>query len=333
MSGRSFQRLAIAALVSVMLLIFVGAIVRVSGAGLGCPDWPTCWGCLIPPWNKEQVDLSRIDFDRFRAKAERLGRDPESVTPERILDSFNPVHTWTEFINRLCSLPVGLFTLATFIAATIRFRGRGAVFWAAFGSLLLVLFNAWLGARVVYSGLQPGVITLHMAAAMLLVALLVFTAWAGAGEHRWRIPLDGPLAGWARLAIGMLLALTVAEGVLGSQVRELTDQMKLDRGGAPRSEWIGELEQAGVYLVHRSFSWVILVAAVAHFALARGARPAGAGPLERVILGVVLAQMVLGVFMSQVVIHPVVQVLHVGLSSVLLCAEVLWFLASRGRGG
>jgi cytochrome c oxidase assembly protein subunit 15 len=188
MRGSWFQRLAVAALVSVMVLIFVGAIVRVSGAGLGCPDWPTCWGCLIPPWKKDQVDLSRIDFDKFRAKAERLGRDPESVTPERLLDSFNPVHTWTEFVNRLFSLPVGFFTLATFIAASMRRGRKGAVFWAALASLLLVLFNAWLGAQVVYSGLKPGTITLHMALAMLLMAMLVFTAWAGGesdGGLRW----------------------------------------------------------------------------------------------------------------------------------------------------
>jgi len=331
MNGPLLQRLAIAALVSVVALIFVGAIVRVSGAGLGCPDWPTCWGCLIPPWKKEQVDLSRIDFERFRAKAEGLGRDPESVTPERILDSFNPLHTWTEFVNRLCSLPVGLFTLATFIVATVRRPRRGAVFWAAFASLVLVLFNAWLGARVVYSGLKPGVITLHMAAAMLLIALLVFTAWAAAGDRRWRIVLDGPAAAWARRAIVLLLVVTVAEGVLGSQVREMTDRMKLDLDGAPRSAWAGQLEQTAVYLLHRSFSWVIMAAAAAHFLLARRARRGTTGPCEWLILAVVLAQMVLGAFMSQVVIHPVAQVLHVGLGAVLLCAEALWFLASRAR--
>jgi len=330
MRGSWFQRLAVAALVSVMVLIFVGAIVRVSGAGLGCPDWPTCWGCLIPPWKKDQVDLSRIDFDKFRAKAERLGRDPESVTPERILDSFNPVHTWTEFGNRLFSLPVGLLTLATFIAASMRRGRRGAVFWAAFGSLLLVLVNAWLGARVVYSGLKPGIITLHMALAMLLMALLVFTAWAGA-ERRWRIGLEGPAAKWARLAIAALLVVTVIEGVLGSQIREMTDQMKLEHGGAAREEWVGQLEQTGLYLVHRSFSWVILAVAVVHFLAARRARSGKTGLVERAILGVVLAQMVLGLIMSQVAIHPVVQVLHVGLSSVLLCCEFLWFLASRRR--
>ncbi len=170
-----FQKLASAALVAVLVLIFVGAIVRVTGAGLGCPDWPKCWGCLIPPWKVEQVDLSRIDFEKFQRKAERLGRDPATVTPEHILETFNPRHVWTEFINRLVSLPVGFFTLATVVAAFGRPRGQRIVVPLSLLSLFLVLANAVLGAQVVYSGLKPGVLTAHMAMAMLLIGEFIFS--------------------------------------------------------------------------------------------------------------------------------------------------------------
>ena len=98
-----FRRMVTGVLMFVVLLVFVGAIVRATGAGLGCPDWPKCWGQLIPPWKVEQVDLDKINYERFEKKARRLGRDPATVTPEHILESFNPVHTWTEFINRLVS--------------------------------------------------------------------------------------------------------------------------------------------------------------------------------------------------------------------------------------
>ena len=79
-----FQKVALAALVSLFLLIFMGAIVRVTGSGMGCPDWPTCWGCLIPPWNVEQVDFEKLDIEKFRAKAERAGRDPATITVESL---------------------------------------------------------------------------------------------------------------------------------------------------------------------------------------------------------------------------------------------------------
>lgn len=186
-----FQKLAFAALVSVLLLIFVGAIVRATGAGLGCPDWPTCWGSLVPPWKVEQIDFENLDLDKFRRKAERHGIDPSTITRDSLREEFNPVHTWVEYVNRLCSLPVGFLTLATFIAAFWQWRRRPIVWWGAFLSLLLVLFNAWLGAQVVESGLKPGIITLHMALAILLVCILVFLIWRGC-DRPWRRPVQDP---------------------------------------------------------------------------------------------------------------------------------------------
>ena len=108
-----FQKLTVAALVSLLVLIFMGATVRVTGAGMGCPDWPTCWGLLIPPTHVDQVDFSKLPIEKFQKKAERMGRDPKSITADRFKNEFNPRNVWTVFINRLCSLPVGFFSLAS----------------------------------------------------------------------------------------------------------------------------------------------------------------------------------------------------------------------------
>jgi cytochrome c oxidase assembly protein subunit 15 len=330
-----FQKLAAAALVSVLVLIFVGATVRVTGAGLGCPDWPLCWGSVIPPWKLEQVDLEKIDFEKFQRKAERLGRDPATVTPEKILESFNPRHVWTEFVNRLASLPVGLFSLATFVAAFGRPRGQRIVWWTSLASLILVGVNAVMGARVVYSGVQPGILTLHMALAMLLIALLAFTVWRGSDRPR---RLDLPRRTGRRLsaALAALLGLIVIEGIMGTQIRELTDAMAKSHESQPRAAWIGELESHWIYLTHRSFSWVIVALALgAWWAMKRALRgKPGAAP--KVVVAMVVAQMILGLIMSQVEIYAVVQVLHVGLSGVLLAAAVMWWCqtwAARGRVG
>lgn len=326
-----FQKIATGALVSVLILLFVGAIVRVTGAGLGCPDWPTCWGCLIPPWKVEQVDLSKIDFEKFKQKAERMGRDPETVTPESILESFNPRHVWTEFINRLFALPVGLFALATMVAAFGRPPGQRIVVFTAFASLVLVLVNAWMGARVVYSGLQPGVLTTHTALAMLLVATLSFTVWRG--TERPKTLALGTARGRVGGLVAVLLVLVVVEGIMGTQIREMTDEMAKFHRDQPRSEWIGELEQTTVYLAHRSFSWAIFGVTLLAFFLTRRANEGRAGRAAGVVVAMVFVQMILGLIMSQVHIYAAVQVLHVGLAGVLLAGVVFWLCqCSRPRG-
>ena len=104
----------------------------------------------------------------------------------------------------------------------------------------------------------------------------------------------------------------------------MTDELAKFHVNAPRSTWIGELENSWKYLFHRSFSWVVFGAAIWAWMLTRRHRIGGTGWVERVVLGIVLAQMVLGVVMSQVHIYSWVQVLHVGLAAVLLTFVWLW---------
>lgn len=318
-----FQKLAVAALASLVLLIFVGAIVRVSGAGMGCPDWPTCWGCLVPPTKLEDVDFAKLEtkLDKFKAKAAREGRDPDSITVESLRGEFNPLKAWTEYINRLCSTPLAVFTLATFIAAFAQRRKRPLVFWAAFASFALVLVNAWMGARIVHSGLKPGIITAHLALAMLMLGALTYCAWRGT-DTPWRANVSSGAAGRLRFVLGVLLFVVVAEGIMGSQIREITDEFAKTHHFAPRGEWIGELEKTWLYLVHRSFSWAVLAATLGAYGLAK--RHGSPGRVGNITLGIVLGQMALGVIMSQVHLYAWVQVLHVGLASVLLAFVWLW---------
>lgn len=317
-----FQKFATAALVSVIILIFVGAIVRVSGAGMGCPDWPKCWGRYIPPTKVEQVDLSKLDFAKFERAAKRYGRDPETVTPAHILENFNPVHTWTEYINRLSSLPVGFFSVGTMVLALLRQRRMPWVVAASILSVILVGVNAWMGKEVVSSDLKPGVLTIHMALAMLLVLPLTFMAWRG-NSTPWLIQGADSFRTKMRWMSALLLLLIFAEGVMGTEIREMNTRLAKAHPGMGRAEWIGVLESSWVYLIHRSFSWVILVAAILAWVWTR--RISRPGRVAGGVLAVVFAQMFLGLIMARVEIHPAVQVLHLGLSAILLALATLWF--------
>lgn len=320
-----FQKLTLAALISVLILIFVGATVRVTGAGMGCPDWPTCWGLLIPPTHVDEVDFSKLPIEKFQKKAERMGRDPESITVESLKQEFNPRHVWTEFINRLCSLPVGFFAFASFIAAFSIAKQRALAFWLSFSSLLLVLANAIMGARVVYSGLAPGVITTHLALAMILICTLTYCVWGGSTQpSRLTFTSGSKSAFVTTLALFLVI---IIEGISGAQIREMTDELAKSHLDSPRESWIGELESTWLYLFHRSFSWLILILTLISFWIARKQQKNGATSIQYAVLGIVLSQMFLGLIMAQIHIYSWVQVLHVGLAAILLTLVFFWLLS------
>lgn len=330
MGRKTFLFFAKASLVSTLVLIFVGAIVRVTGAGMGCPDWPTCWGCLIPPTHVEQVEFEKLDIAKFQRKAQRLGRDPQTISIESLRAEFNPRHVWTEFINRLFSLPVGLFSLLTFVGSFSQRAHRPTLFPASFAALLLVLVNAWMGARVVYSGLAPGVLTLHMAMAFLLILVQTWIVWRAA-DVVWQPSFtDRRVVTRLRVMVGILFLIVVAEGIMGSQVRELTDSMSKHLSLA-RSEWGMALERSWLYLTHRSFSWLILLMALFSWRMARRGRQCPVHRCEKLVIGIVMLQMILGVVMSQIHIYGWVQVLHVGLAALLISGNFFWLLGLLSR--
>jgi len=320
----NLQRLALISFLSVELLVFMGAIVRATGSGLGCPDWPFCYGRAVPPTQAEEIDFEHLDLEKFRRKAAQYGRDPATITPESIRAEFNATHTWIEYINRLSATPVGLATLVFLVAAFLQRKRHPRVYLAAGISFALVLINAWLGAKVVLSGLKPGIITLHMALAILLLCVLVYAAWRAAPE-----PLQLPVPAWLRTLAWVLFVLVVIEGVLGSQVREMTDHLARTHAGEPRSDWVDELEHSWMYLVHRSGSWLILGLALWFGVAARRQLTGGLTWLEKGIVGLVLSQMLLGILLANVGILPTAQVLHIGLSSLLVSGLFLWLLAAK----
>ena len=112
-----YQKIAITTVVATLFLIFVGGLVRASGAGLGCPDWPKCFGVWIPPL------------------------DAADLPAEYNQSEFNVVKTWTEYINRLVGVVIGLLIIATF-ATSLRYRKtKPAITWCSGIALILVVFQ------------------------------------------------------------------------------------------------------------------------------------------------------------------------------------------------
>ena len=237
-----YRRMAIITLAAVYFLILVGASVRASGAGMGCPDWPTCFGQWIPPTHESQLPSN------YQAIYADLGYADTR---------FNVTKTWAEYANRLVGVTIGFLIFLTAIFSIPLRRINKSIFLASVAAFFMVGFQGWLGAKVVSSNLQPGMITIHMLMALAIVGTLLFAL----AEARRRVMVKQPIIGidsrfepWLYIVLGM----TVLQVAMGTQVREMTDLIREAQGEALRSTWIEAMPW--FFFVHRSFSALVLIA-------------------------------------------------------------------------
>ncbi len=176
-------------LVSLYLIFLAGSIVRMTGSGMGCPDWPKCFGYYIPPTSEEQITWqpnSTYEKGMIIIKNEELYVAEKNVTTLSEFDisnwkeytkheyaTFNKFHTWVEYINRLITVLSG-FIFLFLIAASLKFRKENK--WIpiiAFSAFFLMLVEAFLGKLVVDSNLKPTMITLHMVIGLFIIGFIL----------------------------------------------------------------------------------------------------------------------------------------------------------------
>ncbi len=133
-----FRRLAVVTTLFAYLQIALGGLVRVSGSGLGCPDWPLCNGRPYPPAN---------------------------------------VHSIIEYTHRAVGSVTGVLIIITVVAAWVVFRERRPlVAWLASASLIGVVGEGILGGVVVANDLSPWLVVVHLGLAMMILGFLMATA-------------------------------------------------------------------------------------------------------------------------------------------------------------
>ena len=270
------KKLATVSLVFIFLVILAGSVVRATGSGMGCPDWPQCFGYNIPPTDVETLTWRQgktFEEGQMILLEERFWVAKSDLVTDAVFNQenwtlfdrheytiFNPVHTWIEFINRLIGalsgLPILLMTLLAF--AQLRKNVWNAVL--SFGVLFLLGFEAWLGKLVVDGNLVPNQITIHMMGSVAIVLLLLSI----------RARNDNSTQVLPKSILRVLVALLVAVVVqifLGTQTRELVDAA-VDHGVVERLDIIPSIEQA-MPRIHRSFAWIVILLTSALFYLRR----------------------------------------------------------------
>ncbi len=264
MYSKNFVRFNWITLVLIYLVVVAGSFVRITGSGMGCPDWPKCFGQWVPPTQEDQLPEDYKDiyaakrekkitkFCSFLKKvgleetAKRIENDPQLLVEE----DFNGRKTWTEYINRLFGFLAGNAMLAAFVWLILRYRKRKLILISSI-NLVLMAIQAWFGSIVVASNLVPWTITVHMFLALVIIGLQLYLIRQISPSQMKNIYLSNTL----RILAYVVFAITFYQMFLGTQVREFIDE--LTKQGLGRETWTEQLGMS--FFVHRSFSWLVLL--------------------------------------------------------------------------
>jgi heme a synthase len=265
----SFRRISLVATLAIYFLILVGGIVRSTGSGMGCPDWPKCFGSWIPPTSEDQLPNDYLEVyvqqrlaknERFAALLSKLGfatlgkqiLEDDSVAME---EPFNATKTWIEYINRLIGAIIGILVLLTVYRALLIWQLSRKFTYLSVAALLLVLFQAWIGSIVVSTNLLQWMITVHMLLALIIVCLLLYIYFIA--FHFDKMDNSYPnRSNSLRNVLFLCMLLMIVQIVLGTQVREEIDALSRRFTDASRDSWI---ESLGItFLIHRSYSLLII---------------------------------------------------------------------------
>lgn len=265
---KHFRKTAKISLILVYLVIIAGAVVRMTGSGMGCPDWPKCFGYYIPPteaseleWQAEKeyeqgqviiVDEAlQVAQNNFKTSSDYKKENWRTYTKHEYA-IFNPWHTWIEFINRLFGALAGLATLLLGIISFWYWKEDKKITLLSWLVVIGMGFQAWLGAKVVYSVLNPFKITIHMVMALVIVAMLMYLISIASTKIK-SYTYNKLLSKLLILALGA----TLAQVILGTQIRQFVDVQIDVFGEEAKNLW---LQNPTIqFYLHRSFSICIVV--------------------------------------------------------------------------
>jgi cytochrome c oxidase assembly protein subunit 15 len=310
---RRYLRIGLITVAAIYFLIMVGGIVRASGAGMGCPDWPTCFGQWIPPTSEAELPSNYHDVYAQRGYADTR---------------FNPIKTWTEYVNRLIGVSIGLLIALT-VLSSLRLRSRDPiVFRSSLAVLLLVGFQGWLGSAVVASNLKPAMITAHMITAFLIVCLLIY---AVVRSQRQRLVETDLSALPSRLPAILMAAMvmTLLQIAMGTQIRESVDVISALFSASDRHLWREEFPT--IFYVHRSFSSIILLTNgwIAWTLIKRLGFSHWYARFGVTLAGLVLAAIAAGVGLDRLGFPAVVQPIHLVLANLIFGTQFAMFMIYR----
>lgn len=285
---------------AVLLVILAGGTVRMTQSGMGCPDWPKCFGMWVPPINESQLPPDFVSY----------------LEKQDIDHSFNVYHTWIEYINRLLGALLGVFVFVYLIwSFRIRKHIGTICLVSAIALFLLTGFQGWLGKLVVDDNLAVSKITIHMLVAIVLLCI-PFINIRAMDSHKIKVKR---ILKWIPV---LLVILVLIQVVLGTQVREEIDIISKSLSYQQRELWIPALPS--VFIIHRSFSWLIILVIGFMFYKFKDIIKA---KKDVMLVGILaLVNMLLGIIMVYLDMPAIAQPLHLVGACILVAAIFNFYL-------
>ncbi len=331
-----FLKTAKISLFLVYLVIVAGAMVRMTGSGMGCPDWPKCFGYYIPPIDIKELLWTpnhKYSEDQVIIKEEKLLVAITDFKSKETFDEsqfrpytkhdyaiFNAVETWIEYLNRLVGALAGIAVFAMAVLSFWYWKTNKKITLFSWLSVFLMGFQGWLGARVVYSVLNPVKITIHMIVALIIVAVLLYIVKTASGKVAI-LYNDTKFKNIVKLT----LILTFFQIILGTQVRQYVDDM-VKILGYSQMEKVLENPQI-TFFIHRSFSLLIL--GLNGFLFFRNRKLNLGFQKINLIIGLIGIEILTGMAMYYLHFPYTSQPIHLVIASILFGVQFYLFLENR----
>ncbi len=333
-NNKGFLRFTWFILVFIFLVILAGSIVRATQSGMGCPDWPTCFGNKIPPTSKEQVMFQ--PHHAYKKKQFIIVNDSLKYAKEPFVSGdqfdvanwqqyekhnyaqFELMQTWIEYINRLLTVVFGLLIFAHLLWSLAYWKKDKMIAFASLGLLLLTGFEAWLGKILVDTNLGLMQVSLHMLGSLFIAFLCVWII------HRMQ-PEQLAQKDSQRKWVLICFVFVMLQIVLGTVVRSEVDVISKSFGYLFREKWIAAL--TNIFQVHRLFAFVVAAIIIRLFVKSNESHFRKNTAL---LMWILFAEIFVGFWLSAFNMPAIAQPIHLLLSSLLIVALFyrLWFPVS-----
>ena len=329
-----FIKISKISLILVLLVILAGSFVRMTGSGMGCPDWPKCFGHLIPPTSISQIEWSPkktynkgvilkhdgkliVSKKKFVSKNKINLYNWENYTKHNYSD-FDATKTWIEFINRLLGVIAGLATLIMFFISLTYWNKKNILIFNSFLIIVGMGFQAWLGKLVVDSNLAPYKITVHMLMALVIISLIIYSIFKAKNHKESKIIKDT----FVKNLILFSVFVSLFQIIIGTQVREFIDLQYEIYGPNKKNQWLNAPNF--YFYFHRSFSILIVLLNFSLYYLIKSKNYSSI--LIKKIGIVILLEILVGIIMFYLDFPFLSQPIHLLLATILFSYQFYWVL-------